>query len=107
MRAALSRRSSLRPTSTIAQRGALALSPDGASLCVMFGETVTGWVVALDTTRGRVRSAFATVANPHHSSGGIWGAGGPAIDSTGDIFVGRAAPFRATSTNRATGCSRF
>ncbi len=69
------------------QRGALSLSPDGASLYVTFGETATGWIVAVDTARARVRSAFATVAEPHHSSGGIWGAGGPAVDSAGNIFV--------------------
>lgn len=75
------------------QRGALALSPDGESLYVTFGETATGWVVAVDTARPRVRSAFATVADPHHSSGGIWGAGGPAIDSAGDIFVVTGSAF--------------
>lgn len=69
------------------QRGALSLSPGGGSLYVTFGETVTGWLVAVDTALATVRSAFATVAEPHHSSGGIWGAGGPALDGAGNIFV--------------------
>jgi len=69
------------------QRGALALSPDGATLYVTFGETITGWLVAVDTVRPGIGSAFATVAEPHHSSGGIWGAGGPALDAAGDVFV--------------------
>lgn len=69
------------------QRGALNLSPDGALLYVTFGETATGWVVAVDATQATVASAFASVAIPHRSSGGIWGAGGPAVDARGNVFV--------------------
>lgn len=69
------------------QRGALNLSPDGSRLYVTFGETETGWLVAVDTRRPRVASAFAAVAMPHRGSGGIWGAGGPAVDPAGDVFV--------------------
>lgn len=69
------------------QRGALNLSPDGARLYVTFGETETGWLVAVDTLRPRVASAFAAVAMPHRGSGGIWGAGGPALDEAGNVFV--------------------
>jgi len=69
------------------QRGALNLSPDGSRLYVTFGETETGWLVAVDTLRPRVASAFAAVAMPHRGSGGIWGAGGPAVDAAGDVFV--------------------
>lgn len=69
------------------QRGALNLSPDGALLYVTFGETATGWIVAVDTATARIASAFATVAMPHRSSGGIWGAGGPAVDANGNVFV--------------------
>src|SRR5258708_23477323 len=35
----------------------------------------------------KIASAFATVAQPHRSSGGIWGAGGPAVDEKGNVFV--------------------
>lgn len=69
------------------QRGALNLSPDGSRLYVTFGETETGWLVSVDTRKVRVDSAFAAVAMPHRGSGGIWGAGGPAIDKSGNVYV--------------------
>jgi outer membrane protein assembly factor BamB len=69
------------------QRGALNLSPDGTLLHVVFGETETGWLVAVDTQAATLRSAFAAVAMPHRGSGGIWGAGGPAIDAEGNVYV--------------------
>ncbi len=69
------------------QRGALNLSPDGSLLYVVFGESETGWLVAVDTVAAKVGSAFAAVAMPHRGSGGIWGAGGPAVDAQGNVFV--------------------
>jgi len=69
------------------QRGALNLSPDGAQLYVVFGESETGWIAAVDTRTPRVSGAFAAVAMPHRGSGGIWGAGGPAVDAEGDVYV--------------------
>ena len=69
------------------QRGALNLSPDGSQLYVVFGESETGWIAAVDTRRARVGSAFAAVAMPHRGSGGIWGAGGPAVDAEGHVYV--------------------
>ena len=69
------------------QRGALNLSPDKKTLYVTFGETQTGWLIAVDTDAAKVASAFASVANPHRGSGGIWGAGGPAVDAEGNVFV--------------------
>jgi mono/diheme cytochrome c family protein/type 1 glutamine amidotransferase len=69
------------------QRGALNLSPDGQTLYVTFGETQTGWLVAVDTATARLASAFASVADPYRGAGGIWGAGGPAVDSDGSVFV--------------------
>lgn len=78
------------------QRGALNLSPDGARLYVTFGEALTGWLVSVDTgLRPRIASAFATVRYPHRTSGGIWGAGGPAIDHDGNVFVGTGANFNS------------
>jgi hypothetical protein len=71
----------------VVQRGALNLSPDGARLYVTFGESTTGWLAAIDTARPRIASAFATVAAPHHNSGGIWGAGGPAVDGDGHVYT--------------------
>lgn len=69
------------------QRGALNLSPDGSQLYVVFGETETGWLVSVDTNRAKVGSTFAAVAMPHRGSGGIWGAGGPAVDAQGSVYV--------------------
>ena len=69
------------------QRGALNLSPDGRRLYVVFGETETGWLVSVDTEHARLHSAFAAVAMPHRGSGGIWGAGGPAVDVDGHVYV--------------------
>ncbi len=69
------------------QRGALNLSPDGSHLYVVFGETETGWLASVDTVHPRIESAFAAVAMPRRGSGGIWGAGGPAVDEAGNIFL--------------------
>src|ERR1700722_3716328 len=69
------------------QRGALNLSPDGSLLYATFGESIPGWVVAVDTSTAKVTSAFASVAVPHGTAGGIWGAGGAAIDMQGNVFV--------------------
>lgn len=83
----------------VVQRGALNLSPDGSRLYVTFGESVTGWIVAVDTGAARIASAFATVAVPYRHSGGVWGVGGVAVDpqgfvyaATGTGFSGNAAP---------------
>ncbi|WP_077036494.1 ThuA domain-containing protein [Pelomonas sp. KK5] len=69
------------------QRGALNLSPDGERLYVAFGETETGWLAAVNTQQPRVERAFAAVAMPHRGSGGLWGAGGPAVDMTGYVYA--------------------
>lgn len=69
------------------QRGALNLSPDGSLLYVVFGESETGWLAAVDTRSPAVVGAFAAAAMPHRGSGGIWGAGGPAVDADGSVFV--------------------
>ena len=81
------------PLSFLSQRGALNLSPDGRHLYVTFGESQAGWIVAVDTVSVAVVTAFATVASPHNYSGGIWGAGGPAVTETGRIFVATGTSF--------------
>ncbi len=77
----------------IVQRGALNLSPDGSRLYATFGESVTGWIVAVDTARARIASAFATVAVPHRHSGGVWGAGGVAVDAEGFVYAATGTGF--------------
>jgi len=69
------------------QRGALNLSPNGSRLYVTFGDTATGWLVAVDTRSAKVASSFASVATPHRRTGGIWGPGGAAVDTDGTVFV--------------------
>lgn len=69
------------------QRGALNLSPDGSLLYVTFGESIPGWLVAVNTSTAKVMSAFASVSVPHGRAGGIWGAGGAAVDALGNVFV--------------------
>lgn len=69
------------------QRGALNLSPDDRFLYVTFGESIPGWIAAVDTAAAAIATTFATVAVPHGTNGGIWGAGGPAIDAYGNVFV--------------------
>ncbi len=69
------------------QRGALNLSPDGrASTSCSAKPKPAGWCPWIRCTR-RSHSAFAAVAMPHRGSGGIWGAGGPAVDASGNVFV--------------------
>jgi mono/diheme cytochrome c family protein len=75
------------------QRGALNLSPDGNALYVGFGETETGWLVAVDTQRAKVASAFAVSAMPHRGSGGIWGSAGASVDDDGSVFVATGTGF--------------
>lgn len=75
----------------IAQRGALQLSPQGDRLYVAFGTfrgEGAGWIVAIDTETPQLASAFASARSSELvSNGGIWGAGGPAIDENGDVWV--------------------
>jgi hypothetical protein len=70
------------------QRSALNLSPDGSHLYVAFGaEPTSGWLVAIDTTQARIASAFSATAVTEEGVGGMWAAGGPAIDRRGHIYV--------------------
>ena len=70
------------------QRGALNLSPDRSRLYVTFGgEPVSGWLLAIDTRRPRVASAFSMTATTEEGVGGLWGSGGASVDARGDVYV--------------------
>ena len=70
------------------QRSALNLSPDGARLYVTFGgEPTSGWLLALDTRQVRVASAFSATRKTEEGVGGMWAAGGPAVDARGHIYM--------------------
>jgi hypothetical protein len=70
------------------QRSALNLSPDGSRLYVSFGgEPTSGWLLALDTLQPRVASAFSATRKTEEGVGGMWAAGGPAVDARGHVYV--------------------
>jgi hypothetical protein len=82
------------------QRGALALSPDGSTLYADFaayGSSNPGWMttVATGVTNGAgngqtpaVMSAYSGVdSTATNANAGMWGAGGPAVDAAGNVFV--------------------
>jgi hypothetical protein len=78
-------------TSSMSQRGALNLSPDGLVLYVPFGgyaDGAAGWMVAVDTRLPALVSAFsAAPSTGAFANGGMWGSGGPAIDQSGNVYV--------------------
>lgn len=75
----------------LSQRGALDLSADGRTLYVPFGgyfDGSVGWMVAVDTVTPRVLAATSSAASMSPSAnGGIWSAGGAAIDDDGFIYA--------------------
>lgn len=75
------------------QRGALNLSPDGTSLYVAFGPDFQGWLVALDTARPQIASAFSTNPVQEQEQGGMWGSSGPAVDAEGHVYIATGASF--------------
>lgn len=83
------------------QRSALNLSADGARLYVSFGgEPTSGWLVAVDTNAGRVASAFSATARTEEGVGGMWAAGGPALDERGHIYMSTGSSVLNTLANR-------
>jgi hypothetical protein len=88
------------PNNQSDNRGALNLSADGSTLYVDFaayGSSNGGWMVTVATgisngaSNGQtpaVNSAYSGTNNTSAvANGGMWGAGGPAIDSAGNVFV--------------------
>lgn len=77
--------------STMSQRGALALAPDGSRIYVPFGTywgSGVGWLVSIDTTAASIASAFSSAPSTRmESSGGIWGSAGPHVDDQGQVWA--------------------
>ena len=77
-------------TAAESQRGALNLSPDGHLLYVPFGaygDGGAGWMVAVNTQTPALASAFAGApTNVAFANGGMWGSGGPAVDTNGNVM---------------------
>jgi len=75
---------------SMSQRGALNLSPARDLLYVPFGayhDISAGWMAAIDTNTARAVAAFSSApTSADKAHGGMWGPGGPAIDSDGRIY---------------------
>jgi hypothetical protein len=82
------------------QRGALNLSPDASILYVdwaCYGASNPGWMttVATGMTNGAANGQAPAIVSAYSSvdtiatnaNGGMWGAGGPAVDASGNVFV--------------------
>jgi hypothetical protein len=82
------------------QRGALNLSADGSTLYVdwaCYGASNPGWLttVATGVTNGTANGQTPAIVSAYSAvdttataaNGGMWGSGGPAIDSNGNVFV--------------------
>jgi hypothetical protein len=82
------------------ERGALNLSADGSTLYVVwacYGASNPGWIttVATGVTNGAANGQTPAIVSAYSSidttavvaNGGIWGAGGPAVDGQGNVFV--------------------
>lgn len=82
------------------QRGALNLSPDGSTLYVdwaCYGASNPGWMttVATGVSNGVANGQSPAIVSSYSSidttstaaNGGMWGAGGPAVDANGNVFV--------------------
>jgi competence ComEA-like helix-hairpin-helix protein len=75
-----------RPGRFSIQRGALNLSPDDRYLFATIGQG-RGWVVAIDTQRKALASAFSSTPLTEDSIGGIWGSTGVSIDARGNVYA--------------------
>ena len=75
-----------RPGRFSIQRGALNLSPDDHYFFATIGQG-RGWVLAIDTQRKTLASAFSSTPLSEDSIGGVWGSTGVSIDAHGDIYA--------------------
>jgi hypothetical protein len=75
-----------RPGRFSIQRGALNLSSDDHYLFATIGQG-RGWVLAIDTQRKSLVSAFSSTPLSEDSIGGVWGSTGVSIDAHGNIYA--------------------
>lgn len=77
------------PERPLIQRGALNLSPDATRLYVSFAEAAgsPGWIVAIDTVKAAVATAFSATATNDEVQGGMWASGGPTVDPEGYLHL--------------------
>lgn len=88
---------------TIIQRGALNLSADGRRLYIAIGPDSTGWMVAVDTQRVAVETAFSSTASADEDQGGMWGSGGPSVDAQGRVHIATGSKFLARARKGVAG----
>jgi len=73
------------------QRAALALDASGSHLYAAFAsfaDTAPGWLVAIDPQSVAIVASFSAAPSVQLvSNGGMWGAGGPAIDASGNVWI--------------------
>lgn len=75
-----------RPGRFSIQRGALNLSPDDRYVFATIGQG-RGWVLAVDTQRKTVASAFSATPLAEDTIGGVWASTGVSIDARGNIYA--------------------
>jgi outer membrane protein assembly factor BamB len=75
-----------RPGRFSIQRGALNLSPDDRYLFATIGQG-RGWVLAIDTQRKTLATAFSSTPLAEDSIGGVWGSTGVSIDTRGNVYA--------------------
>lgn len=88
---------------TIIQRGALNLSSNGGRLYIAIGPDSTGWMVAVDTRRAAVATAFSSTASADEDQGGMWGSGGPSVDAQGRVHIATGSKFLARARKGVAG----
>lgn len=88
---------------TIIQRGALNLSADGGRLYIAIGPDSSGWMVAVDTARAAVVTAFSSTASADEDQGGMWGSGGPSVDAQGRVHIATGSKFLARARKGVAG----
>lgn len=82
------------------QRGALNIGPQGKRLYVPFGKDMaSGWLIAVDTQKAAVATAFSSTSKTEEAQGGMWASGGPAIDPEGRIHIATGASVSVKSND--------